>query len=71
MLGKELPRRWCQGARKMTIAAQTALAESPGSAFRGFFYIIFTSIETPEGRSMLVSASITFGSGFKISTILL
>ena len=26
-------------------------------------YIIFTSIETPEGRSILVSASITLGAG--------
>lgn len=31
------------------------------------YYIILTSIETPDGRSMLVNASMTFASGFKIS----
>jgi len=35
--------------------------------WRLLIHIIFTSIETPDGRSMLVKASITFGSGLTIS----
>lgn len=32
-----------------------------------YFYIILTSILTPDGNDRLVNASITFGAGFNIS----
>ena len=56
------------GTPRTTLGAIAVRRESsPPSAS----YIIFTSMLTPDGKSMLESASITFGAGFKMSIILL